>query len=451
MPAKLPKPCFKCLRVNNSEKNYGKRVMLEHNTSPGPKRQARCSLFIKGSAMEQQTLMTRCYSMKIGINTYFFKFPASGSGQYLLHLLQALAEVDQENEYILLGPQPISEKTGTLTKFPSVVTPVPGLARHNASIENLMWEQFTAPSAARKAGVDLFHIPYFAPPFFPRTPGVITIHDVIPLRLPQYRTDPKMKAYLQLITRAAHKATLIITISQHAKHDIIDALKLPAERIRVIYEAAGDEDQPINDSEVLAKMRARYGLNDRYILYLGGLDLRKNVPQLVRAFAHLYQQMGDPKLQLMIAGKPDKLGRALFPDPRPVAADLGITDHIVYRFIEEEDKPAIYSGASVFVFPSLYEGFGLPPLEAMSCGAPVVCSNRTSLPEVVGDAALTVDPENVQELVAAMRRVLTDNELQADLRQRSLQRAAMFNWRKTASETLAVYEETLARAKTKKK
>jgi glycosyltransferase involved in cell wall biosynthesis len=387
--------------------------------------------------------------MKIGINTYFFKFPASGSGQYLLHLLQALAEVDQENKYILLGPHPISQKIGTLIKFPKMVTPVPGLARRNASIENLIWEQFTAPSAARKAGVDLFHIPYFAPPFFPRTPGVITIHDVISLRLPQYRTDPKMKAYLQLITRTAHKATLIITISQHAKHDIIDALKLPAERIRVIYEAAGDEYQPINDSEVLAKMRARYGLNDRYILYLGGLDLRKNVPQLVRAFAHLYQQMGDPKLQLMIAGNLDKLGGALFPDPRPVAADLGITDHIVYRFIEEEDKPAIYSGASIFVFPSLYEGFGLAPLEAMSCGAPVICSNRTSLPEVVGEAALSFDPDNIREIVQDMHSVLTNNELQADLRARSLKRAAQFNWRKTAIETISVYQEAYLRSKKK--
>jgi len=384
--------------------------------------------------------------MKIGINTYFFKYPASGSGQYLLHLLLALAEVDQENEYILLGPHPIPRKTETLIKFPLVITPVPGLARRNVSIENLMWEQFTAPSAARKAGVDLFHIPYFAPPFFPRTPEVITIHDVIPLRLPQYRTDPKMKAYLQLITRAAHKATLIITISQHAKHDMIDALKLPAERIRVIYEAAGDEYQPITDSEVLANTRAHYGLNDRYILYLGGLDQRKNVPQLVRAFAHLYQQTGDPNLQLLIAGNPEKFNGLLFPDPRPLAADLGMAGQIVYRYIEEEDKPAIYSGASIFVFPSLYEGFGLTPLEAMSCGAPVICSNRTSLPEVVGDAAISFDPDNMREMVQAMHSVLTQNELQADLRARSLHRAAQFNWHKTATETVAAYEEAYIRS-----
>jgi glycosyltransferase involved in cell wall biosynthesis len=385
--------------------------------------------------------------MKIGINTYFFKFPASGSGQYLLHLLQALAEVDQENEYILLDPEPFSEKTGTFLKFPRVVTPVPRLARSNASIEKLMWEQFISPFAARKAKVDLLYVPYFAPPFFTGLPSVITIHDVIPLRLPQYRTDPKMKAYLQLITRAARKATLIITISQHAKQDMLDALKIPAERIRVIYEAAGDKYHPISDPVVLSKARARYGLNGRYILYLGGLDQRKNVPQLVRAFAQLYQQLGDHDLQLLIGGNPDKLNGSLFPDPRPVAADLGITSQITYRFIEEDDKPAIYSGASVFVFPSLYEGFGLTPLEAMSCGTPVVCSNRTSLPEVVGDAAIMMDPNNVHEMVEAMHSVLTNSELRMDLQARSLQRAARFNWRQAALETIATFDEAFARSK----
>lgn len=385
--------------------------------------------------------------MRIGINTYFFKFPASGSGQYLLHLLQALAEVDQENEYILLGSQPISEKINLPRTFQHIVTPVPGLARRNASIENLIWEQFTSPSAARKAGIDLLHVPYFAPPYFPRTPGVITIHDIIPLRLPQYRTDPKMRAYLQLITRAAHKATKIITVSQHAKKDILDALNVPAERIRVIYEAAGAEYRPISDLTVLSKVRARYRLHGRYILYLGGLDQRKNVPQLVRAFAQLYHQLEDPDLQLLIAGNPDKLNGSLFPDPRPVAADLGITDRIIYRFIEEEDKPAIYSGASVFVFPSLYEGFGLTPLEAMSCGTPVICSNRTSLPEVVGDAAMSFDPDDVREMVQDMQSVLTNNELHADLRARSLKRAAQFNWRKTAIETIDVYQEAFLRSK----
>ena len=414
--------------------------------------------------------------MRIGINALFFRFLTTGSGQYLTHLLKALAEVDQENEYVLLGPdplppdrpgqgqaqpvayteggrpgrgqaQPLPYTEGDGDRFRYLRTPVPNFARRRATTEKLVWEQFTAPAGARKAGVDLYHVPYFAPPYFPRTPSVITIHDVIPLRLPVYRTSPRMKAYLQLVARAAHKATLIITVSQHARQDMIDALKLPAERIRVIYEAAGEEYQPVTDPERLARVRARYGVGERYIFYLGGLDYRKNVPLLVRAFAHLYQQMHEPHLQLLIAGNPDKKSGPLFPDPRPVAADLGMSGQIIYRYIEEEDKPAVYSGASAFVFPSSYEGFGLDPLEAMRCGAPVICSNRTSLPEVVGDAAITFDPDNIGQLVAEMRSVLSNSDLATDLRARSLRQAAKFSWKRTAEETLAVYEEVYKRSR----
>lgn len=382
--------------------------------------------------------------MKIGINALFFQHPATGSGQYMTHLLSALAQIDSQNEYVLLGPQPVET---SLTSFPYHVQPVPDFVAKNRNVGKVMWEQITGPGAAQKQGVDVFHVPYFAPPLFPRTSTVVTIHDVIPMRLPAYQPDTRVKTYMRLVARAAHNATQIITVSQHARQDIIDALHLPPERIRVIYEAAGEEYKPVTDLELLAKARARYGLNERYIFYLGGLDQRKNVPQLVRAFAHVHRLIGDPNLQLLIAGNPDRQKGPLFPDPRPVAADLGMTGQIIYRFVEEEDKPALYSGASLYVFPSLYEGFGLGPLEAMSCGAPVVCSNRTSLPEVVGDAALLVDPENTQKLVEAMRRVLSDNDLQTDLRARSLERATLFNWQKTARETLAVYEEALAHKK----
>lgn len=377
--------------------------------------------------------------MKIGINALFFQSRATGSAQYMLHLLDALAHIDKQNEYILLGPRP-AQQTGNHS-FPYQVHPVPDFAARNDNIEKVIWEQFTAPHAAHNAAVDLYHVPYFAPPLFPHTPTVVTIHDVIPMRLPAYKVGGKVKAYMKLVSYAAHRATLIITVSQHAKQDMIDALKLPPERIRVIYEAAGDEYCPIADPERLAAARARYGIGERYIFYLGGLDQRKNVLQLIRAFAHLYEQIGDPHLQLVISGNPDKQQGPLFPDPRPVAANLGMNGQIIYRFIEDEDKPAIYSGASLFVFPSLYEGFGLPPLEAMGCGAPVVCSNRTSLPEVVGDAAISIDPQDTRALTEAMHQVLTNSTLQADLRARSLRQAAQFSWNKTAQETLAVYQE----------
>ncbi len=387
--------------------------------------------------------------MKIAINALFFRFPTTGSGQYLTHLLKALSEVDGENEYVLLGLDPLSQGHTLNERFRFVQVPVPNLVRRSLVLEKLLWEQYAAPAGANRVKADLFHVPFFAPPYFSRTPNIATIHDIIPVRLPVYRDSPRMRAYMRLVTRAARKSSLIITVSQHAKKDIIDVLKVPAERIRVTYEAAGDEYKPISDPETLARARARYGLSadSRYILYLGGLDHRKNVPLLVRAFAHVYQQGNDPTLQLLIAGNPDQKSGPLFPDPRPVAADLGMSGQIIYRYIEEEDKPAIYSGASLFVYPSYYEGFGLPPLEAMSCGAPVVCSNRTSLPEVVGDAAITFDPDNTGQLVAAMRSVLTDRELEADLRAHSLQQAARFDWRKTAKETLAVYEEVYKRSR----
>ncbi|HZS75816.1 MAG TPA: glycosyltransferase family 1 protein [Ktedonobacteraceae bacterium] len=385
--------------------------------------------------------------MKIGINALFFRFLATGSGQYLTHLLEGLGEIDSQNKYYLFGPDAIKQEGGIFARFPYIQAAMPGFATRNARIEKLVWEQWSAPKEARKAGVDILHVPYFAPPYFSRVPCVVTIHDVIPLRLPAYRASPFMRAYLQLVSRAAHRAAMVITISQHAKQDIMDALKIPAERIRVIYEAAGDEYRPISDPETLARVRAKYGVGERFIFYLGGLDQRKNVPQLVRAFAHLYSQMKEPGLQLLIAGNPDKQRSPLFPDPRPVAADLGMRGQIIYRFIDEEDKPAVYSAASLFVFPSLYEGFGLDPLEAMKCGTPVVCSNRTSLPEVVGDAALTFDPDNIGQMVAAMRELLTDADLAAKLRERSLERAKQFSWRKTAAETLAVYEEVYKKSK----
>ncbi|GAC1348076.1 MAG: glycosyltransferase family 1 protein [Ktedonobacteraceae bacterium] len=389
--------------------------------------------------------------MKIGINALFLQTPASGSGQYLIHLLGALAEIDQHNEYVLLGAKPVAQAVANTdsgrASHPYQVHAVPAFARSNENIEKLVWEQFSGPAAARKAGVDLFHVPYFAPPFFPRMPTVVTIHDVIPLRLPLYRAGVKVEAYMRLVARAAHRATLIITVSQHAKQDMMDALHLPAEGIRVIYEAAGDEYTPIADPTMLAAARARYGVGDEYIFYLGGLDQRKNVPQLVRAFAQLCRQIENPHLQLLISGNPDGQMGPLFPDPRPAAAELGVSDRVLYRFVEDEDKPAMYSGAKLFVYPSLYEGFGLPPLEAMSCGTPVLCSNRTSLPEVVGDAAITVDPDDLQAMVEAMHHILTDSTLRDDLRARSLEQAARFNWRKTASETLAAYKEALVRSK----
>jgi len=383
--------------------------------------------------------------MKIGLNAFCFRQPETGLGQYLLHLANTLVEIDQGNEYVMFGPG-----SGTPEDFhyPELhaASAVPGWARSNANLEKVTWEQWTGPAAARKAGVDIFHYPYFAAPLLPRTPTIATIGDLIHFRLPQYLEGSIKKTYMRMNMQAAYKAARLITFSKHAGQDIVDLMHIPSERVRVIYLAAGDEYHPVLEPSVQMEVRARYGVGERYIFYLGGLDGRKNVLQLVRAFAHLCYRLADPGLRLFIAGDPGKQNGppSLFPDPRPLAAELGVAERIIYRFVEEKDKPALYSGAEVFIFPSIYEGFGLPPLEAMSCGAPVICSNRTSLPEVVGDAAITLNPDDTGAMVDALYGILTNQTLRADLCVRSRQRAAQFNWRKTASETITVYEEVFA-------
>ncbi len=383
--------------------------------------------------------------MKIGINAFCFKHPATGLGQYLLHLANTLVEIDQRNTYVMLGPRAATPEGFRHPEIHSAY-PVPGWSRSNPNIEKVIWEQWTGPNAAQKAGVDIFHYPFFAAPLLPRTPTISTIGDLIPFRLPQYLEGSIKKTYMSMNMHAAYKAALLITFSEHARQDIVDLMHFPPERVRVIYLAAGDEYHPVLDSSVQTEVRACYGVGEHYIFYLGGLDRRKNVLQLVCAFAQLCYRIANPNLQLFIAGDPDKQNgpASLFPDPRPLATELGIADRIIYRFVEEKDKPALYSGAKVFVYPSSYEGFGLPPLEAMACGAPVICSNRTSLPEVVGDAAITLNPDDTGALVDAMYGVLTNQTLRADLSVRSLRRAAQFNWRKTATETIAVYEEIFA-------
>jgi glycosyltransferase involved in cell wall biosynthesis len=196
------------------------------------------------------------------------------------------------------------------------------------------------------------------------------------------------------------------------------------------------------DAQRLADVRAKFGLGERFVFYVGGLDIRKNVAGLISAFAAVYHEVGDPKLQLFISGRATQLGSsAVFPDWRPLLRTLGITDNVICDYVPDEDLPLVYSATSCFVYPSKYEGFGLPPLEAMACGAPVVCSERTSLPEVVGRAGILVDPEDVDALGGAIKRVLVSHEVRDDMRARSLARSRQFGWDQVAVDTIAVYTE----------
>jgi glycosyltransferase involved in cell wall biosynthesis len=242
---------------------------------------------------------------------------------------------------------------------------------------------------------------------------------------------------------AAKRADMVLTDSQASKWDIVRLLDIPAERVRVIYLAVDDIYQPVLDEHHLAATRRKYGLPESYLLYLGGFDQRKNVPTLLNAFAQLAK---DSRAFLVVAGKLPEKGTDFFPDPWPIVEKLGIGERVVFTgWVAEEDKPALYSGARALVFPSLYEGFGLPPLEALACGTPVITSSRGSLPEIVGEGGLLLEPDDVEGLAGAMEKLLNDDTLWEDLRQRGLAHAARFSWEKTARETLAVYREVKGR------
>jgi glycosyltransferase involved in cell wall biosynthesis len=270
-------------------------------------------------------------------------------------------------------------------------------------------------------------------------PTVLTVHDLIFRRYPAHHKRLNrwyLNATMPLFCR---RAGHIIAVSEQSKRDVIAAYGVPPEKITVIYEAADPRFCP-QPAETVADVRARYGLPDRYLLFVGTIEPRKNLGRVLTAFERLHVEgLTDA---LVIVGKRGWLYDDFFARLEASPAKQAV---IFPGFVPDADLPAVYAGAQAFAFPSEFEGFGLPVLEAMACGAPVVCSNTSSLPEVAGDAALLVDPLDVDALTAALRRALIDPALAADLRARGLAQAARFSWARAAEETLAIYRRVHGR------
>jgi len=300
------------------------------------------------------------------------------------------------------------------------------------------FEQVAFPRACRRLKADVAHVPYWASPFFPSVPTVVTIHDLIPLLLPEYRGGPLVRLSTALVSATARRATLVLTDSQASRRDIVAHLGLPHERVRVVYLAADERYTPAaapEDDEV----RARYGLPKRYVLYLGGFDVRKNVATALAAYHRAAPFIGE-ECPLVVAGQLPERDTPFTPDPRRLAREWAVEPFVRFiGFVEEADKPALYRGAVAFIFPSRYEGFGLPPLEALACGTPVVGSNAASLPEIVGDAGMLFPPDDAHGMATALARLVTSENFRAELSRRALTQAARFSWERTARETLAAY------------
>jgi len=382
--------------------------------------------------------------MKIAFNGFFWDKPNTGSGQYVRALLAALKERATDNEYVVILPK----DEGRRMKDEKILGWLSSLIPHPSSfcdnLAKVRYEQIGFVNACRRERAALAHVPYFGSPLFPATRTVVTIHDLIPMIMPAYRGSLLVRAYTTLAALSARRADAIIADSECSKRDIVDRLKIDAARVRVVYLAAEARYRPLDDAAQIEIARHKYGLPDKYLLYLGGYDQRKNVRVIVAAFARLpeFYRAG---YRLVLAGV--NLGRdsEFFPDPRRLARAAQLPDDALCCVggADEADKPVLYAGASAFLFPSQYEGFGLPPLEAMACGTPIICANASSLPEVVGDAGITLPPDDADAWADAIRAVLTDDARRAEMRERGVAQARKFSWAHCAEETLAVYSEIL--------
>jgi glycosyltransferase involved in cell wall biosynthesis len=297
------------------------------------------------------------------------------------------------------------------------------------------WDQVTLPAALRRDRIDVFLSPYYKRPLAAPCPVVVTIHDLFFIGYPGRRRPLYDAAMTRLARLYARGAAAIVADSEHSRRAIVERLGIPPGHITVVPVGLGREFQPATPSPA---QRARYGLGPRYALYVGNFLPHKNLPRLLRAWAALAAPLRDA-CRLVLAGG-DAAGRAGL---AALAASLGLGDRVVFAgVVDDGDLPALYGGAAVVVLPSLEEGFGLPALEALACGAPVVASRRGALPEVVGDAALLVDPEDEAALAAAIARVLVSGfDREAQVR-RGLARAARFTSDQTAGRVVDLLQAT---------
>jgi glycosyltransferase involved in cell wall biosynthesis len=383
--------------------------------------------------------------VKIGIDARFLTHPQVGGFKtYSENLIAALTETDHDNEYFLYFDRKPTTRT-LIPRQPNVTTRiVPG----TLPVLGMVWrEQIRLASQVARDQLDLFHAPSLTAPLFLPCPLIVTIHDMI-WRFPERFTRHQpwsaqrklMEWYYRIIPEwAAARATTLLTVSNAAKDSIVEYLKFPAERIAVTYEAASPLYHKVDDPTQFAKVRSKYKLAPNFVLAIGSADPRKNMNTLVQAYGQLPAALRE-QFPLVIVWTHAFLTAEL----RELVTRLELSTHIQFlEKVSNEELLLLYNLAGLFVFPSHYEGFGLPPLEAMACGTPVIAADNSSIPEVVGEAAPLFAAEDGVMLASLMRQVLSDPLLRADLAQKGLQRAASFCWRGCAQQTLNAYWQTV--------
>jgi len=366
--------------------------------------------------------------VRIGIDAR--KLHDFGIGTYIRNLLRHLARIDSQTEFVIFCRP---EDRETLAAVGENFRPVPETSGNYS-----LAEQIKIPWALRREGVTLFHAPHYVLPPLVRCRSVVTIHDVIHLMFPQYLPNRVAFAYAKWsITQAAHRATRIMTVSQSSKRDILRFVDTEPGKIDVIYNAYDERFAIEPREEDVVRVRERYQLADEFVLYAGNVKPHKNLERLIDAFA-IVRKRGLDHLKLVLIG--DEISKY-------TALRRAVHQHQLHNYVRflgylpEETLAVMYRLAGVFVFPSLYEGFGLPPLEAMASGTPVVTSNVSSLPEVAGDAAVLVDPYDPQAIADGIYRVLTDETLRREMVHKGIARAGQFSWEQSVRHVRQIYGE----------
>jgi glycosyltransferase involved in cell wall biosynthesis len=373
--------------------------------------------------------------MRIAIDARLSYYEQAGITQYTLNLIRALAEIDQENAYSILQRRPDQRTIIEQENFRRVSLLAPThhpLEQYVLGLELLLHGK-----------QDVIHCTDFIPPFYYRGPAVVTVHDLAFLLYPHFLTR-KAARYYGLIDRAVRHAEHVIAVSEATKRDIVRLTGTPENKITVIYEAADSLYKPVDDQQALDRVHAQYHLPQQFILFVGTIEPRKNLPTLIRAYHGLVEKYKSPA-DLAIVGRRGWL----YDDVYNLVDQLGLRDrvHFLGR-VPTLDLLYLYNASRMLVLPSYYEGFGLPPLEAMACGVPVIVSDTSVMPEVVGDAALRVPHEDVEGFTVAMWRLLTDHDLRADMIAKGTKRVKCFSWERAARETLQVYQKVAERQPT---
>lgn len=380
--------------------------------------------------------------MRIGFNGRYVQKTLSGIEYYLLNLVSGLSEIDRSNEYfIFLNRQAFTDESARSHLDKTGVNIRVSDRFSGSRLSRLSWDYATLGRDLNREKIDLFHGPSFSVPLVKTCPSVVTIHDMAFRHTPESYTRLNRYYFKVLLPLVVKKVAAIITDSQSSKRDIVNLLSVPEEKVSVVYPGVSPEFRDIRGDESGDRVRCKYKTGKSFIFNVSGLITpRKNLDTLIKAYARL-KDTGLIDRKLVIVGRAAWNYGGVF----DLVSRLRLDNDVIFTgSVPKEDLVELYNSADLSVFPSLYEGFGFPVIESMSCGTPVVCSNTSSLPELAGEACRLVDPTDDEGLSEAISEILSDTDLRDDMSRRGLVRAKGFDWKETAKRTLEVYRQAVA-------